>query len=202
MPPRDPAHQRQVWHARYPWIAVTVDRLAAILIGPLLIAYRLRLISYLSVGQILSVQPGTVGVILRRAWYRATLQTCGAKLHVGFGAIIACPESRIGDNCSLGDYTRLGLVDIGAYFVSAHHVSIPSGRYQHAFDRRDIPVSQQPTTRTRVTVGTDVWVGAQAFIGTDVASHSVIGASAVVTHTFPEWSILAGVPARVLRSRP
>jgi acetyltransferase-like isoleucine patch superfamily enzyme len=80
-------------------------------------------------------------------------------------------------------------------------VCILSGRRQHAFDRRDLPVRRQSGTLTRVSVGADVYAGANATIAADIGAHSVVGAGAVVTKTFPDWSVLAGNPARVLRER-
>jgi acetyltransferase-like isoleucine patch superfamily enzyme len=60
----------------------------------------------------------------------------------------------------------------------------------------------QPGSVDCVTIGEDVWVGAGATIGADVAAHSVVAMGAVITRTFPEWSVLGGVPAQVVRERP
>jgi acetyltransferase-like isoleucine patch superfamily enzyme len=85
--------------------------------------------------------------------------------------------------------------------MSSHNVCIVSGRHQHGIERCGVPISQQPFTPERVTIGDDVWVGAGATIGADVASHSVVGMGAVITATFPEWSILAGVPGKPIGRR-
>jgi len=45
-------------------------------------------------------------------------------------------------------------------------------------------------------------VGAAALIMADVAEGSIVGGGAVVTKTFEPYSILAGVPAKVMRQRP
>jgi virginiamycin A acetyltransferase len=141
-------------------------------------------------------------VWVRRGWYQATLEGCGNALAVGFGTILNQPASRIGDNCSFGDYNRVGLVDVGHDFMSASRVSIMSGRHQHGIDRRDIPIRAQPITLDRVTIGEDVWAGAHAAVAADVAPHTIIGTGAVVIDTFDEWSVIAGVPARVIGVRP
>ena len=52
-----------------------------------------------------------------------------------------------------------------------------------------------------MTIGDDVWIGTSATILADVAAGSIVGAGAVVTHTFEPYSILAGVPARLIRQR-
>jgi acetyltransferase-like isoleucine patch superfamily enzyme len=52
-----------------------------------------------------------------------------------------------------------------------------------------------------VRVGSDVWVGSGAVIAVDVSRGTIIGAGAVVTRAFPEYAILAGVPAQQVGSR-
>jgi acetyltransferase-like isoleucine patch superfamily enzyme len=190
------------WRAGYPRIIASAEQLARLLIAPLLVAYRLRLISFPTGGQLLTLVPGALGVLVRRGWYQATLESCGSALTVGFGTIINQSATRIGHNCTFGEYNRVGLADIGDNFLSAGHVCITSGRYQHGIDRRDIPVRAQPTTVVRVAIGEDVWAGQHATIAAPVAPHTVIGIGAVVIDTFDEWAIIAGVPARVVGERP
>ena len=52
-------------------------------------------------------------------------------------------------------------------------------------------------------IGDDVWIGAHSVIvgGVRIGSHSIIGAGAVVLQDVAEYSIVAGVPARVIRMR-
>jgi virginiamycin A acetyltransferase len=185
-----------------PAIIAAADKAALLLVTPLLLPYRLGLLSYNSAGQILSLVPGAFGLLVRRAWYSVTLAACGQRLWVQFGTVIHKADSRIGDDCYFGEFNRIGLVDVGNDFMSSNNVSIMSGRRQHAFDRRDIPVRAQPISYDRVTIGEDVWVGAQATIAADVAAHSVVATGAVVATIFGEWSILGGVPAKVLGERP
>ena len=56
-------------------------------------------------------------------------------------------------------------------------------------------------SKSKVTVGDDVWIGANAVVlpGVTIGSHSVVAAGAVVTHDVPEHSLVAGVPAVVKR---
>ena len=59
----------------------------------------------------------------------------------------------------------------------------------------------QPGERRLVRIGEGTWVGSAAVVMADVGRHCVIGAGSVVTKPIPDYSIAAGVPAVVIRSR-
>lgn len=54
-----------------------------------------------------------------------------------------------------------------------------------------------------VVIGNDVWIGTRVIIlpGVTIGDHSIIGAGAVVTKSFPDYSIIGGVPAKLIKSR-
>jgi acetyltransferase-like isoleucine patch superfamily enzyme len=189
------------WDAAHPRIVAAAEGVARVMVAPLILAYRLRGVRYRTAASGLSLIPGGAGILLRRAWYGATLASCGKRLKVLFGAVIHQPDSRIGDDCHIGELNRIGLVEIGRNFMSSHNVCIVSGRHQHGYGRGDIPIRDQPATVRRVKIGEDVWVGAGATIGADVASHTVVGMGAAITGTFGEWKILGGVPGKVIGER-
>lgn len=74
----------------------------------------------------------------------------------------------------------------------------------HRHDRTDILMGQQGDDGVRpVVIGDDVWIGRRAIImpGVKIGNGCIIGAAAVVTHDIPDYSIAAGVPARVVKNR-
>jgi len=77
---------------------------------------------------------------------------------------------------------------------------IASGVAIYAFDHGlapDRPVKDQPVTSRGITLGDDVWIGANAGItdGVTIGDHAVVAMGAVVTRDVPPWIIVGGVPA-------
>jgi len=71
------------------------------------------------------------------------------------------------------------------------------------FLRIDIPIRLQGVTRQGIVIEDDCWIGAKVTFldGAHVGRGCVIAAGAVVRGEIPAYSIAAGVPARVIKSR-
>lgn len=110
----------------------------------------------------------------------------------------------MGDNCSLNPFSILyghGGLKIGnGVRIAAHTVVIPSN---HKIDRIDIPIFQQGHEQKGIIIENDVWIGANCTIldGVVIGKGCVIGAGSVVTRSIPEYSVAAGVPAKVMYKR-
>jgi acetyltransferase-like isoleucine patch superfamily enzyme len=181
---------------------IAAERIAYMLVLPGLLLQFIAPGAFGAISELLSLAPGLIGVALRRAWYRHTLDACGTGLWVGFGSVIHKRQARIGNDCMIGENNRIGLADIGDDFMSSSHVVIISGRNQHGFQRRDLPMRLQPGRSDRVLIGEDVWIGASATVTSDVAPHSIVASGAVVTAAYEPYSILGGTPARPIGIRP
>ena len=171
------------------------------LLAVLLLAYWLKLCSFVFVSQLLAVIPGDATMWIRRQWYRLTLSSCGKNLRVGWMSSFKTPDIMVGDNVSIGIFCWICLVDIGNDVMIASYVRVLSGSEQHRFDSLDIPMNQQKGKMTRLTIEDDVWVGDGVIVMADIAYGSVIGAGSVVTKKFEPQIILSGIPARPKEKR-
>jgi len=175
--------------------------LVSLPIGIVYAAYRLGLFEFLTISRLLALVPGRVGRWWRAAWYQRTLIGCGERLYVDWMAAIRTPKTRVGNNVFIGTCCWIGWADIGDDVMLGGHITVLSGGHHHGFDRLDLPITRQHGDQVQVRIGQDVWIGSGAIVMADVAPGTVVGAGAVVTKTFEPYSVLVGVPARLIRRR-
>jgi len=148
--------------------------------------------------QCLALTPGLPGAYLRGAYYFGTLASCSWETHIGFGSIIVRRAATIGRRASMGAYCVIGHADIGEAAMIGSRVSIPSGKRQHLDESGAL--SGEKGQYDRVAVGAGCWIGEGAILLADVGPRSIISAGAVVTQPMPAASLVAGNPARAIRS--
>ena len=129
------------------------------------------------------------GVVIQRGAMLATRP--GARLAIG-------PDSRIGPDVviSVAEQVTLGrsVLTAARCYISDHN---------HEFSDPERPVLQQGMTPARpVTIGDGSWLGINVCIlpGVTLGRNCVVAANSVVTTSFPDYSVVAGAPARLLRS--
>jgi acetyltransferase-like isoleucine patch superfamily enzyme len=110
----------------------------------------------------------------------------------------------IGDNSAIGAYSFIGGqggVDIGKNVLVGAGVKMFSEN--HIYDRLDIPIRQQGERRHGITIGEDCWIGAGSIIldGAALSKGCVVAAGSVVRGDIEAYSVIGGVPARILKSR-
>ena len=117
----------------------------------------------------------------------------------------ACINNAVGD-VTIGDHTRIGLhntiigpVEIGNHVNLAQGITVTA--LNHNFSDTSKRIDEQGVSTNPVTIEDDVWVGANAVIlpGVTIGEHCVIAAGAVVTKDVPPHSLVAGVPAKVIK---
>src|SRR4051794_9655565 len=62
--------------------------------------------------ELLSLIPGKPGVFVRRSFYRMTPDRCATDVHVGFGTLLAHPDSEIESGVYVGPRCTLGKVEL------------------------------------------------------------------------------------------
>jgi acetyltransferase-like isoleucine patch superfamily enzyme len=80
-------------------------------------------------------------------------------------------------------------------------VHILSGKQQHNFSDLQTPIRDQGGTFTPITIGEDTWIGNGAIVMANVGKKCVIAAGAVVTKDIPDFSIVGGNPATIIKMR-
>ncbi len=99
----------------------------------------------------------------------------------------------IGADCS---FTGHAGIHIGDQVMIAHKVNVITAGHPVEPDKRRSYITAAP-----ITIDANVWIGAAATIlpGVTIGADSVVAAGAVVTHDVPPATLVAGVPATVIR---
>lgn len=111
---------------------------------------------------------------------------------------------RMGRNSSVDAYSYIGaagLISIGENVIMGQHIAFHAEN--HNYDRLDIPIRDQGTQRKGIVIEDDCWVGANTTFldGAQVGRGCVVAAGSIVRGEIPPYSVVAGVPARVIKSR-
>lgn len=118
----------------------------------------------------------------------------------------SCVNNAVGD-VVIGDYTRIGLhntiigpVSIGSHVNLAQGITVTA--LNHNFADLHRRIDEQGISTKPVVIGDDVWIGANAVIlpGVTIGRHAVVAAGAVVTKDVPDYCVVAGVPASIIKN--
>lgn len=139
--------------------------------------------------------------------------TFGADVSIGHGTMIR-PSSlyggeagsglKMGNRSSIG---AMGFVGCSGSIVIGNDVMIGPGAFlfseNHVFDALDETIKSQGVRRGFLTIGDDCWIGggARLMSGVCVGQGAVVAAGSVVTHDVSPFSVVGGVPARLLKLR-
>jgi len=137
-------------------------------------------------------------------WRRFLLRVFGAKIGKGAHILPSCKvwqpwKLTMGEHSCLSEYVDCYSVDtitIGAQTVISQDAFLCCASH-------DITSSTMELTHKPIVIGSNAWVAARAFIGPGVTigEGAVVGACAVVTKDVAPWTVVAGNPARYVKTR-
>lgn len=111
---------------------------------------------------------------------------------------------KIGNNVGINHYCFIGVrgdIEIGDNVIFGPRVNIFSEN--HIFDNLDIPIKNQGVKKDQTIIGSNIWIGANVSImsGVIIGDGCVIAAGSVVTKDVEPYSIIGGVPAKLIKKR-
>jgi galactoside O-acetyltransferase len=177
---------------------------------------------------LVSLFPGYIGVKLRGVYFKQKIKNAKGPLIFGTGVEITGYHNIklgtltsiaknssiyahdgqviIGDNLGMNMNACIGASDGGCIIIGndvmiAQNVVIRAS--DHAFSDVTVPICKQGHTGGKIVIGNDCWIAANAVITRNVTigDHSIVAAGAVVTSDVEPYSIVAGVPAKLVRKR-
>ena len=171
--------------------------------------------------------PGEVGQFLRQKLFLRKLHCCGLKISIGQGVWVQGGKNislgdrvlidrgciltstsgtlKIGNDTALNTNVTLGAdggtIKIGGNVLIGMNTVMRAAN--HNFKQGpEILIKKQGHTKGYINIKDDVWIGANVTILSNVTigPHCVIGAGSVVTKSIPPGHIVAGVPAKIIKS--
>jgi len=147
---------------------------------------------------------GLVGKRLRYFTCKHLFRKCGKNVNIERGA-----DFLFGNTIEIGDRSGIGVDSwIRADLVIGNDVmmgpqALIYGRY-HKHERTDIPMNEQGMEDSKpITIEDDVWIGGRVTIlrNVTIGKGSIVAAGSIVTKDVKPYSIVAGNPAKIIKSR-
>lgn len=163
---------------------------------------------YLSVGRNFIAEEGCeINALSRRGVSFGDRVTVGAYALIRPSNYYGGPVGEgliVGSNSNIGAYSYVGcsgFIEIGSGVMMGPRVGLFAEN--HIFDRTDIPMRLQGVDRKFIRIEDDVWLGTNSVIlaGVTVGRGAIVSAGSVVTKDVPQYAIVGGVPAKVIRMR-
>jgi acetyltransferase-like isoleucine patch superfamily enzyme len=117
-----------------------------------------------------------------------------------------CPELTIGEGCRFGAYNHItctNRIQIGNGVLTGKWVTITDNSHGATdLNSLEITPSRRPiVSKGSVIISDNVWIGDKATIlgGVSIGRNTVVGANSVVTHDVPDFCVVAGNPAKIIK---
>lgn len=138
---------------------------------------------------------------IRYVMVKNFIDKCGKNLKIQTNVLIS-PRVEIGNDVEINENVRIRAnVKIGNNVLIAPNVQLIS--INHEYKDITVPIMNQGEKKGRIEIGDDVWIGTAAIILPNVklSQGAIIGAGAVVTKDVPEYAIVGGNPAKIIKHR-
>lgn len=131
------------------------------------------------------------------------------EVFIGRNSILSCKDgniklerrANIGFNCEV--FSSNNVIIGKDNLVAAYTYFVGGGSYN--LENKEIPINQQPNFAGKggIVLDENIWIGAHCTIldGVKIGKGSVVAAGAVVNKEFSQMSIIAGIPAKVIKER-
>lgn len=161
-----------------------------------------------------------IRILNRKAYIETSVISCdnpnqiriGEGSSIRKGTVVAVASKKVesfitvGSNTYIGENNNLraadGIIEIGNGCLISQGITIVTSNHDI---KKSLPISQQSwvSKKGKITISDDVWIGANAVILPDVTigKGAVVAAGSVVTKDIPEYSIVAGIPAKIIKYR-
>lgn len=149
----------------------------------------------------LAIIPSKLGGYLRVAFYKGVLGEISWDVNIGFGTFFSKRNVQLGNHVCIGAYCIIGAVQIDDNVSIASRVSIPSGRNQHSHDRDERVGEQSDGVFEVIKIGKNTWIGEGAIVMANIGTNCIIGAGSVVTRPVHDDDVVAGNPAKAIKTK-
>ena len=135
----------------------------------------------------------------RNNLYRSLGFNIGKTVYISKKVDFICPENiYLKDYCCIGQYNQIqafNTIEIGKYCHFATNVTMIAGSHNND--------DFAPKSNQEIIIGPGCWFGAGVTVlgGVKIGKGCIIGAGSVVNKDIPDFSIVAGVPARIIKKR-
>lgn len=125
-----------------------------------------------------------------------------SRIHAGSKITIKRGTINIGDDTTIGDDNVLlsgGNISIGNKVIFADSVKVIA--FQHIYEDLEMAIKDQPLVGNEISIGDETWIGLNSIIvgNVHIGKHCVVASGSVVTKSIPSYSVVAGVPAKIIK---
>ena len=149
---------------------------------------------------------GKISQKIRRTLCHHIFSQCGDKLNVENNVYFGNGKDlKVGNEVGFSSNFKMlnRVVEIGNYVMIGEDTLFLGG--VHNFDRIDIPIKHQGNKgKTHLKIEDDVWIGVRVIVlpgCKHIGKGVIVGAGAVVTKDIPDYAIVGGNPAKIIKFR-